>query len=35
VLFGRDAAGPDDEAVHVVSIGGTSPSTPADQFTYT
>jgi hypothetical protein len=28
-------AGPDDEAVHVVSIGGTSASTPADAFTFT
>jgi hypothetical protein len=27
--------GPDNEAVHVVSIGGTSASTPADDFTYT
>jgi hypothetical protein len=26
---------PDNEAVHVITIGGTSASTPADNFTYT
>jgi hypothetical protein len=33
--FAPAIEGPDNEAVHVVSIGGTSAGSPADNFTYT